>query len=138
MFEPVIQIAACPVPHRRPQHDADRPVREPWPPIVTGSRWEALGRIGRAEEGLCRPHVVRLAKRGVDQVVIPVKGPVKVGSATTDLQVGLLDIPADPQSTPAAVPALAELVARDRQQLCVPVAPINLLRSLIVANLSPP
>ena len=63
-----------------------------------------------------------LAEHGVEQIAVPVDRPVEVAPVAADLQVGLVDIPARPRSEALPEPALAELIAHDRQQLRLPVA----------------
>ena len=100
-------------------------------------RPEAHGRPGGAEERLGRLHVPVLAQHGIDQVLIPVDRPIQVCPAAADLQVGLVDVPACPSPATRSEPALAELIAHDRQQLRLPVSTVDLLRSSTVADLDP-
>jgi hypothetical protein len=63
-----------------------------------------------------------LAQHGVDQVPVPVERPIKVTPPAPDLQIRLVDMPASAGPTPHPLPALAQRVAHDRQQLRLPGA----------------
>ncbi len=122
LLKAVVEVGAGAVADRLAQHAADRPrvgaVAVRRHPV----RPEAHDRSRRAEERLGGTHVPVLAEHGVDQVSVPIDRPVEVDPAATDLQVGLVNIPAAPAAAPRAVPALAERVAHDRQQLRLPIA----------------
>ena len=80
-------------------------------------RPETHGRPGRAEERLGCLHVAVLTQHGVDQVAVPVNCSIQVRPATADLQICLIDVPPGAGAALLAMPAFAQLVAHDRQQL---------------------
>ena len=131
LLEPVVQVGAGAVPDGLAQHGSDRPGVG----AVTVRRHllrpEAHGRPRRAEEGLRRLHVAMLAQHGVDQVAVPIDRSIQVAPAAADLQIRLIDVPPGAAAAPPAMPALAQLVAHDRQQLCLPVT------NSLVADLDP-
>ena len=119
-FKTIIQVGAGPVSDRLPQHAADRPGAGAMTACHHALRPKAHGRLSRAEERLGCLHVVVLVEHGVDQVSVPVDGPIEVGPAVADLQTGRVDILDRPSSTTRSKPALAEGVARNRQELHAP------------------
>jgi hypothetical protein len=94
-------------------------------------RTKAHGRPGRAEECLCGPHVAVLAQHGVDQVSVTVDCPVEIAPSAADLQVGLVNIPADPGASPCPATPFTQFIAHDGKQRRLPVA------DGLVADLNP-
>ena len=121
LLEAIVQVGAGAVPDRLAQHAADRPRVGAMPVRRHPVRSEALGRPGRAEERLGRLHVAVLAEHRVDQVAAAVDRPIQVGPAAADLQIRLIDVPSGAGAAPPAMPAFAQLVAHDGQQLRLPI-----------------
>src|ERR1700730_16252624 len=122
LFDAVIQVSTGPMSHFLPQHAADRSGIRAMAVSGHPVRAKAHGGLGRAKEGLSGLHVAVLAQHGVDQVSVPVDRPIKVTPLAPDLQICLVDIPADARSAPHSVPALTQRLAHDRQQLGLPGA----------------
>jgi hypothetical protein len=122
LFKAVVQVGAGPVPHRLPQHAADRP--GVGATTVSGHpiRTKTHGRLGRAEEGPSGLHVTVLVEHGVDQVPVSVDRPIKVAPLAPDLQIRLVDITADARPPPQPVPALAQCIIHNRQQFRLSLA----------------
>jgi hypothetical protein len=107
LFKTIVEVNAGPVPHRLSQHCADRP----WVGAIAIRRHpvraKAHGGFCGTEEHLRRPHVAPLAQHCVDQVSVPINRPIEVAPPAADLQVGLINVPADTGFAAGAVPPLA-------------------------------
>src|SRR5215212_8245888 len=101
LLQPVVPVGAGPMRNPSAERGADRPRVGAVPVRGDAVGDQAGGGLGRAEEGLRRRHVAALAEQGVDQVAVPVDGPIEVTPAAPHLQVGLIDEPGA-----AAVPPL--------------------------------
>jgi hypothetical protein len=87
------------------------------PPI----RQEAGGRLGGTEESLRRRHVATVTYHRVDQVAVPVNRPIQVNPLASDLQTRLVEVSTGAGLGPPPMPALAQFISHDRQQLRLPV-----------------
>ena len=96
-------------------------------------RTNTHGRFRGAKERLRRPHVALLAQHCVDQVAVPIDRSIEVAPPAADLQVGLVNVPADTGFAPGTLPPFAQCIAHDRQQLRLPSVANGL-----VAYLQPP
>jgi hypothetical protein len=85
-------------------------------------RAKAHGRFRGTEERLHRPHVALLAQHRVGQVAVQINRAIEVAPPATDLQLGLVNIPAGAGSAPGAVPPFAPRISQDRQQFRFPVS----------------
>jgi hypothetical protein len=98
LFQPVVEVAAGPVPHPFAQLGPDRPGVA----VVTVGRdpvgSDAGDRPGRAEERACRLHVATLAEQHVHERAGAVDRAIDVAPAPVDLQVRLIDVPAAPST----------------------------------------
>jgi hypothetical protein len=84
-------------------------------------RRESHGRFRGTEEPFGRGHISGRAEHGVDQVSVPVDRPTQIAPLALNLEIRLVDVPADAWSPPGAVPPLAESIFHNRQQLRLPV-----------------
>src|SRR3954447_26214674 len=63
-----------------------------------------------------------LAEHRVNEIAVSVDGAIQVSPAATNLQVGLVDVPAAAAGTALAMPALAEFAREQRCELRLPLA----------------
>lgn len=94
----------------------------------------ARDRLGRTKEGLGRRHVAVLAEHGVDQVAVAVDRSIQVGPAATNLQVGLVNVPAAAAGSTLATAAPAQFVGEQRRELGLPLAAVDPLCGSTVAE----
>ena len=111
---------------------AIRSMRYLGPEDVSNGPWVGVMAIGgdavgghpgdrprRPKKRLGRREVAGAAEPCVDQLAVPVDGPVQIAPAPLDPEVGLIRIPAvsDPAMTP-----LAQRLTQERSEFCLPVA----------------
>src|SRR5215213_3104541 len=104
LLQPVVPVGAGPMRNPSAERGADRPRVGAVPVRGDAVRCHAGGGLGRAEEGLGRRHVPVLAEHGVDQVAVPVDGPIQIRPSAADLQICLVDVPVPATGTALAVP----------------------------------
>jgi hypothetical protein len=109
------------VPDRSSERRADCPGIGAMPVGRHSVRPITYRRLCGAEEGLGGRHVAALAQHGVDQVSVPIDGSIQIGPFAPDLEVSLVGVPAGTRATPLPMPAFAEFLTHDRQQLRFPV-----------------
>src|SRR3954451_24431474 len=118
LLQAVVQISARPVDHFMSQY----PANSAWVRVVSVSRY-LLGLmtnhlLGTLEEALGRLHVPMLRKHRVDQVAIPIYGPVQVTPFPVDLNVRFIRVPGP---TRFASSSWAELLGDHRREACFPI-----------------
>src|SRR5262249_2731744 len=98
LFQMIIQIAVRAMPHGLSQRSFDSPGIGAM--SITGDALrDATGDRARgAEEGFRPCLVLLLPQRDIDEIPLPINGPVEVGHAPFHLDAGLVHVPAAPDS----------------------------------------
>ena len=118
-LQPVVQVAAGPVPHPSAQPSSDRPGV-----AVVAVRRDPVRRypgdcLRGPKERLCCRHVAVLAEHHVHQRARAVDGTVEVAPAALELDVGFIDVPAPAR---LAAPAPPQVFGQGRSELRFPLA----------------
>src|SRR5688500_14606526 len=119
LFQPVIEVAAGPVPHPFAELGPDRAGVA----VVAVGR-DPVGRHpsdcpGRAEERLRRRHVAVLAEQHVHERASAVDRAIEIAPAPTNLQICLINVPA---AAHLAAPAVPQLLGQRGGELGLPRA----------------
>src|SRR5512132_2449546 len=118
LLQPVIEVAAGPVPHPFAELGLDRA----WVAVVAVRRdpvrCDPGDRLGGPEERLRRRHVAVLAEHHIHQRAGAVDGSIEIAPATLDLEVGLIHVPAPAR---LAAPALPQVLGQGGGELRFPL-----------------
>jgi len=90
LLQPVVQVAAGPVPHPPAQLGLDRPGVDVVAIRRDPIRCHPSDRLGGAEERLGRRHVAMLTEHHIHQRAGAVDGTIQIAPAALDLDVGLI------------------------------------------------
>src|SRR5262245_46580787 len=118
-FNTTIQICIAAMLHLRAECFPDRP--RVGIVAVGGELSQRCARDGlaAAKEARGGIHVPRVAERGVDQLALPVNGPVQIAPLSLNPYIGLVRVP-----PPAdfSLPFAADLLGQQRREAFLPVA----------------